>query len=163
MERAKQKITAPVPGEHPAGPVPTMGGGGEADDQELRRGVAKSRQRLPPVRLFAVAPNLFPCHLLPVRHQSWTASAVNDRFLQLFQVIQHARRRHSALTRLITIRAPRSSSASEQDSSRSASTLGPSTLRERMPPFHTCAISRRLSRILARNSAGGLGSAIMVP
>lgn len=78
-----QKIAALVPGEHPPGPVPSMGGGGQANDQNPGPGISKAGHRFSPVFPLPVLALLFPGDLLPMRDQPGTSPAGNDLFLEL--------------------------------------------------------------------------------
>jgi hypothetical protein len=82
VERAIQPIAAPVPSEHPAGPIGAVSRGRQADNQELCPRVAKVRDGLAPVVPFPIGASLFGGNLGAILAEPGTLPATNDARVQ---------------------------------------------------------------------------------
>jgi hypothetical protein len=81
-ERAKQPASAFVSCEHPPRPVPPVRCRGEAHQQQTGTGIAKTRQRLAPVRLLRKPPDPHPRDFLAPADQAGTEATDNDPALK---------------------------------------------------------------------------------
>src|ERR1700728_4920414 len=78
MERFVEKIAGAVAGEHAASAVGAMGGGSEAENQQLRARVAEAGDRLAPVVPIAVGEALFGGDRFAILHQPRAFAAGDD-------------------------------------------------------------------------------------
>ena len=75
VQRREQPVAATVTCEDSAGPVATMGGRRQADDEQPRRHIAEAGNRTPPVRLVSERPSLGTSDFLAPGDQSRTCPA----------------------------------------------------------------------------------------
>ncbi len=85
MHGREQEVPGRVAGEHPTRPVAAMGGRGEADDEDPRRGVAEPGHRPAPVRLVAESSDLLAGDAFTPLDEPRTAAAGDDLRGQLGQ------------------------------------------------------------------------------
>jgi hypothetical protein len=67
MESFVEPIAATVPGEHAAGPVGSVRGGGKSHDEEANPAISERRDRSSPVGLIGESARLFACYFLAMR------------------------------------------------------------------------------------------------
>jgi hypothetical protein len=78
MERREQERARPISREDPTGPIPAMGRGREADDQDPRVRIAEARDRTSPVLLVGVPRDLLARDVLAPRDQTRALPAHHD-------------------------------------------------------------------------------------
>jgi hypothetical protein len=78
MQRSVEEVAASIACEDSAGPVPAVGGGGQADHQQARGRIAEARDRPPPVIDVTVAPDLLSGHPLSMMREARATSADDD-------------------------------------------------------------------------------------
>jgi hypothetical protein len=78
MQRSVEEVAASIACEDSAGPVPAVGGGGQADHQQARGRIAEARDRPPPVLDVTVAPDLLASHPLSMTYQPRASPAGDD-------------------------------------------------------------------------------------
>src|SRR5581483_8073957 len=89
VERAIEKISGAVAGEHAAGAISPMRRGSEPDDENLGLWIAKRGHRLAPVFLIAKGAALFAGDQLAINHQPRAARAGDDTLLDDAQLAAH--------------------------------------------------------------------------
>ena len=85
MQRGEQEVARAVAGEDPAGPVPAVRRGREAEDQDPRGRIAEALHRPAPVVPVAVRRPLLARDLLAPLDEPRAAAAVDDRLVERFQ------------------------------------------------------------------------------
>jgi len=88
MERGEEKVARLVPREDPAGPVASMGGGSQTDDQKRGGRVAEPGQRARPVRLVREATRRIPGGLFTPCDEAGTTPARDDLAFEPEEVVQ---------------------------------------------------------------------------
>lgn len=78
MKRSIEPLSGAISGEHPARSVGTVRRRSEADDQQTRLWISKTRHRTAPVLLVFVCRSLFACDLLAPQYQPWAYAAQGD-------------------------------------------------------------------------------------
>lgn len=85
MQRLIEPVSASIAGEHAAGPVAPMRGGGQAQHVQLRVSISKSWNWPTPVGPVSILPSFRLCHGLTVGHQSWTSGTLNNAGIEQAQ------------------------------------------------------------------------------
>src|SRR2546422_378511 len=92
-ERAIEPVAAPIPGEHAAGAISTVGGWRQTDQEQPSTGIAEARQRPRPVALATVAPRWISGGGLAMRDETGTPVAANDARVEPRERIGRGHRR----------------------------------------------------------------------
>src|SRR5262249_55651886 len=106
VQRREEEVAAAIAGEHPAGAVPAVRGGSEADQPEACVPIAETRNGAAPVLLVAELAALGLCDRFAVRNQARAAAAIDDRPFERAPARGRAAHRRAgavaALTSLLT-------------------------------------------------------------
>src|SRR5207237_811665 len=91
VEGGVEEVAAAVAGEHAAGAVGAVRGGGQSDDQQARTRIAEARHGTAPIRPIAKAAHLDARHFLAPRHQPRTSAALDDLAMEQVEPSQEPR------------------------------------------------------------------------
>jgi hypothetical protein len=87
VKRSVEPVAAAIPGKYSAGPISSVRGWRQADNQQPRLGIAKPGQSLRPIGFTQVPPRGIVRHLLAPAHQPRAFATSDYRLVKLLDVI----------------------------------------------------------------------------